>query len=46
VTLFSLEKAKEMAKETLEEARKTLAPFGTRAEVLTAITEHLYNRKK
>jgi geranylgeranyl diphosphate synthase type II len=46
VTLFSLEKAKEMAKETLEEARKTLAPFGDKAEVLTAITEHLYNRKK
>ena len=46
VTLFSLEKAKEMAKETLEEARRTLSPFGAKAEVLTAITEHLYNRKK
>ena len=46
VSLFGLEKAKEMAKETLDEAEKTLAPLGEKAQPLVEITRYLYNRKK
>ena len=46
VSLYSLEKAREMAAETLREAEAVLAPYGEKAEVLLEITRYLYNRKK
>ena len=38
VSLYSLEKAREMAAETLREAEAVLAPYGEKAEVLLEIT--------
>jgi geranylgeranyl diphosphate synthase type II len=46
VSLYSLEKAKEMALDTLNEAEEVLRPFGEKAEPLLEIAKHLYNRKK
>ena len=46
VSLYSLEKAREIAAETLREAEAVLAPYGEKAEVLLEITRYLYNRKK
>lgn len=46
VSLYSLEKAREMAAETLREAEAVLAPYGEKVEVLLEITRYLYNRKK
>ena len=46
VSLFGLEKAREMAAQTLKEAEETLAPLGEKAQPLVEITRYLYNRKK
>lgn len=46
VSLFGLEKAKEMAADTLKQAEETLAPLGEKAQPLVEITRYLYNRKK
>ncbi len=46
VSLFGLEKAQEIAKDTLEKAEAILAPYGENAEPLVEITRYLYNRKK
>ena len=46
VSLFGLEKAREMAAQTLKEAEETLAPLGEKAQPLVEITWYLYNRKK
>lgn len=46
VSLFGLDKAREMAKATLEQAGKILEPYGEKAEPLVEITRYLYNRKK
>ncbi len=46
VSLFGLEKAQEIAKDTLNQAEAILAPYGENAEPLVEITRYLYNRKK
>jgi geranylgeranyl diphosphate synthase type II len=46
VSLYSLDKAKEMALDTLHKAEVVLEPFGDKAEPLMEVAKHLYNRKK
>ena len=45
VSLYSLEKAQQIAADTLAEAMQTLAGFGDKAEPLRLMTKQLYGRK-
>lgn len=45
VSLYSLEKAQQIAADTLKEAMSTLDIFGEKAEPLRCMTQMLYNRK-
>ena len=45
VSLYSLEKAQQIAADTLAEAMKTLEGFGDKAEPLRLMTKQLYGRK-
>lgn len=46
VTLTSLEEAKKLAKETVEEAKKALEPFDSKADFLRELAQYLISRNK